>query len=192
MTILYFHGFASHGKSWKAEELRKNINSENIIAPTWPVNPLEVKQQAENILNQLREPVLFIGSSLGGFYSYYMSVLFNMTAILINPALTPWIGLDKYLGINTRFDTGETFIWKKSYLSCLERMNKQISNLEANHQNLYFFLASDDEILDHSNIKDRFPEAGLIKFYDDCGHRFNRFSEIIPWIKKIQNTLNLK
>ena len=60
-----------------------------------------VKQEAGN--------KCFIGSSLGGFYASFFAEQFNAKAVLINPASTPYLGMEMYLGMNTNHATNEEF-----------------------------------------------------------------------------------
>lgn len=187
--ILYFHGFGSHGKSWKVELLRKHLPSVTIISPTLPVDPVDIVNFAEDEMSRSTERTLLVGSSLGGFYAYCFAMLHNLKAVILNPAMTPWIQLIPYIGINTRNETGEIFEWKREYLDHLKKMNDNVIGQKTPHSNLHFFLSTDDESLDHTWIKESFHDAGSILFLDNCKHRFNRFVEIIPVIKKLHTSL---
>ena len=183
--ILYFHGFASHGKSWKPELLRKHLAQEKIISPTLPVHPIEVVKYTEKEIIKGKKPVLLVGSSLGGFYAYYLSMIHDIPAIILNPAMRPWAQLTPYIGSNKRSETGEEFLWKEAHIDALKSLNDKIEGTTRNFSNLHFFLSIDDESLDHHWIKEGFPDAGSIRYYNNCKHRFNRFEEIISEIKKI-------
>jgi len=183
--IFYFHGFASSGKSWKIGDLKKHLPNETIMAPTLPVNPEEVVTFFEQVVAENGKPALLIGSSLGGFYAYYAAIRFNIPAVLINPSITPWMGLEGYIGINQRYYTGEPFEWKAQYLDSLKKLSNEIQHYNTNHHLLHFFLSDDDEVLDLKVIPEHFPNAGSIRFYDNCQHSFTRFIEIIPEIERL-------
>jgi predicted esterase YcpF (UPF0227 family) len=183
--IFYFHGFASSGNSWKIGELKKHLANETIIAPTLPVNPQEVVKLFEHVVTEQKKPDLLIGSSLGGFYAYYAATRFNIPAVLINPSITPWITLQGYIGINQRYYSGEPFEWKAQYLESLKKLSDEINVYGPKHHLLHFFLSTDDEVLDLKVIPDQFPNAGSIRFYDNCQHSFIRFVEIIPEIERL-------
>jgi predicted esterase YcpF (UPF0227 family) len=156
-----------------------------IISPTLPVDPNEVVKSFEQTLKEKGKPDLIIGSSLGGFYAYYAATMFNIPAVLINPSITPWETLTGYVGANKRYYSGEPFQWEAHYLDTLKQLKNKIDNAESRHHLLHFFLSEDDEILDLSVIPGLFPDAGSIRFYENCGHSFSRFAEIIPEIKKL-------
>ncbi|MCP4214029.1 MAG: alpha/beta fold hydrolase [bacterium] len=182
--IFYFHGFASSGRSWKVEELKKQLPAGNVTAPTLPVDPDEVKRLfEESAADGL--PDLLVGSSLGGFYAYYFALRFGVPAVLINPSITPWETLKGYVGEHKRYYTDESFEWKESYPGKLKALRKEIDGRESRHGLLHFYLSRDDEVLDLSVIPRQFPGAGSIHYFENCGHSFTRFPEIIPHIRAL-------
>jgi hypothetical protein len=183
--IFYFHGFASSEKSWKIQLLKKTLTTHTIIAPTLPIDPTEVVQLFEQIVKEKGKPKLVIGSSLGGFYAYYAAARFDIPAALINPSITPWETLKQYTGLHKRYYTGEPFEWKAGYPDKLKKLNDEIQAYKPHHRQLHFFLAADDEVLALNEIPDQFPDAGSIRFYDNCEHSFTRFPEIIPGIERL-------
>ena len=185
--IFYFHGFASSSRSWKAGVLKKHFPEKELLLPTLPVNPAEVVDFFLKFQKDQGKPDLLLGSSLGGFYALYLSLRFALPAVLINPSLIPWKSLAGLVGTHNRFYTGESFGWKEEYLAVLKELNEELDLYPGSHQLLHFFLSADDEILDHSTIPTMFPGAGLINFYENCGHGFTRFEEIIPELKTIKN-----
>lgn len=182
----YFHGFASSGNSWKAGELKKSFPGEKIMTPTLPIDPEEVVKFFKQVLTEHGKPDLLIGSSLGGFYAYYASTRYAIPAILINPSINPWVGLKEFIGINKRYYSEEPFEWKEQHVDSLRKLGNEIISFKSKHHLLYFFLSTDDEVLDHNVIPGQFPGAGSIRFYDNCKHTFSRFSEIIPEIERLQ------
>lgn len=48
--------------------------------------------------------ITLVGSSLGGFYSRYLSQKYNIKAVLINPCLDPCDIIKQFLGENTSSD----------------------------------------------------------------------------------------
>lgn len=49
--------------------------------------------------------ITLVGSSLGGFYSIYLSEKYNLKAVLINPSVEPWVTMKKHIGEHKNFDT---------------------------------------------------------------------------------------
>ena len=79
--IIYIHGFGSSGEASKAKMLRAYCQENKIrfIAPSLPTIPdLAIKTLSELIESyQDNEPVHLMGSSLGGYYSLYLSDKYN-------------------------------------------------------------------------------------------------------------------
>ncbi|MGE5352960.1 MAG: YqiA/YcfP family alpha/beta fold hydrolase [Acidobacteriota bacterium] len=184
--IIYLHGFASHGEGNKAKMLREYFPNEEVVSPTLPVNPMEAVDFIEKIYKSrpANERVVFVGTSLGGFYAYYFAALHDAPGAFINPSLEPWITLKDKVGLNKRHDTDEEFEWKEEYLGYLKELYDSIDRTEIYYRFLYFFISLDDEVINHGKIIDLFPRE-IIKFYDKMGHRFKDFSVLLPEIKKI-------
>ncbi len=75
----------------KANILKKHFP--NVFAPTLTVNAdlnIDLLESAIKLYIPFYD-ISLVGSSLGGFYSIYLSNKFNLKAILINPAVNPSI-----------------------------------------------------------------------------------------------------
>lgn len=111
--ILYLHGFNSAPASRKAELLRGYLESFGLAGefrcpalPHWPADALSVIDA--EIRNCGGSPTL-VGSSLGGFYATHFAEQQGLRAVLINPAITPHLGLRSYLGPQQNLYTGERY-----------------------------------------------------------------------------------
>jgi uncharacterized protein len=183
--ILNLHGFASIGNNSKNKALAAAFPDDEIISPTLPINPVEVVDLIDELISKHKEPTIIVGSSFGGFYAFYTSVIYKKNCILINPSMKPWKSLQEAIGEHQRFVTGEKFVWEAEYLSLLEKLDERIKRVGIVETKLNFFLSNDDEVLDHSNVRKDYPGAATIIYFDNCGHRFMRFDEILPQIKEI-------
>ena len=187
--ILNLHGFTSTGNNSKFIALKEAFPGENIISPTLPLDPAGVIKVIDEIIQSSKEPMIVVGSSFGGFYAYYASAIYQKHCILVNPSLRPWKSLREAVGVHERFVTGEKFEWKKDYLTRLEDMDEVIKRVGVIESRLNFFLSNDDEVLDHSTVRHDYPGAARIKYFDDCGHRFLRFKEIVPEIRMLMERI---
>jgi predicted esterase YcpF (UPF0227 family) len=102
-SILYIHGYNSSPLSMKAEQTReyfhKNFPDVNFVCPQLLTSPKEAVLQLEHILDESKNDTWFlIGSSLGGYFANYLSNKYQLRAVLINPAITPYVLLEDYLG----------------------------------------------------------------------------------------------
>ena len=57
-----------------------------------------------------------IGSSLGGFYATWVAENRGCRAVLVNPAITPHVGLEAYLGPQKNLHTGEPYELTRAHL----------------------------------------------------------------------------
>lgn len=181
MKILYVHGFNSSGSSSKVDQLKKEFPNYKIVAPTLSADPSEAYGQLVSELIEDYEDTIIVGTSLGGFYSLLISNRFDIPCFLINPSLEPHKTLVKKVGKYTRFGTdNEVYDFKHEYIEKLRDFSNEISPSEQNHKLINVYLSTDDEQLDFSNIKKFIPRAKTHKEFDNSGHRFSRFSEVIP------------
>jgi uncharacterized protein len=182
--ILNFHGFASIGNNSKFKTLRKAFPEVEIISPTLPIEPHSAIRLIDEIMLPAPDPTVFVGSSFGGFYAFYSSVIYKKHCILVNPSLKPWRTLREAVGIHERFVTGKKIEWKPEYITQLEDIDDRIKRIGIYESLVHFFLSKDDEVLDHTNIPEDYSGAGTVRFFENCGHRFTRFEEIMPEIKE--------
>ena len=186
-TIISLHGFGSDGEGKKPKALRNSFPEYNIISPTLPIEPNLAVQTIGQLINENSDSEIYIvGTSLGGFYAFFLSHIYDITTILVNPSLEPCITLKQKLGLNKRYNTKDEFNFKEEYLTQLESMWDRIDHDNIREKFLNFFLAIDDEILDHLNIENDYRSARTIKYYQGVGHRFTKFEEyVVPEIRRI-------
>ncbi|GBG12610.1 protein-methionine-sulfoxide reductase heme-binding subunit MsrQ [Novimethylophilus kurashikiensis] len=97
-TLFYLPGFNSGPQSEKSAQL-KHAFPQLIVADynTW--DPDQGFQTLEALVTPHldRKPVL-IGSSLGGFWSYYLACRHSLSCVLLNPCMAPENTLRPYIG----------------------------------------------------------------------------------------------
>lgn len=185
MIFIYLHGFNSDGDGWKADALKRQFPNAEVWAPDLPANPEGVIAQLSSYLENCSEPPLVIGTSLGGFYAYWAAANFGCHALLFNPSLRPHKTLDgRGIGHFKTWTKGRDYHFKEEYLRVLERLKGQA---DAKHRPelLRFYLAKDDDVLDHSTIPQEFPQSE-IRWYEGAGHGFSKFEKVLKEIKKAQ------
>lgn len=183
MEIIYLHGFNSDGEGWKSQALRKHFPKARVQAPDLPAPPHEVQQLVETCLLQCKQPPLLVGSSLGGFYAYYNSAIHQLQALLFNPSLQPYHTLnDRGIGSFKTWTKGRDYEFKFDYLSQLEQMKRE-ADKKCDQKLLRFFLAMDDDVLDHQQLPEQFPHAPF-QWFSGAGHRFSKFEKVLKLIKK--------
>ena len=185
MTFIYLHGFNSDGEGWKADALRRQFPAATIWAPDLPANPSEVISIIKVFLETAEAETVLVGTSLGGFYAYWASAHFNLPAFLFNPSLSPHQTLDgRGVGHFNTWTKGRDYHFKAEYLPVLEQLKKDATTV-SQEELLYFFLATDDDVLDHSPIPSSFTEASIC-WYDGAGHGFSKFEKVLKEMKRAQ------
>lgn len=109
-TLIYFHGFASSSESNKANVIKsylsKKLNKTNIYIPDLNNNFQKAIKETNSFIDKCDKPILFMGSSLGGYYASYYADIYKSKAIVINPAIPPLKNFEQYLGENENYSTG--------------------------------------------------------------------------------------
>ena len=187
--IIYVHGFRSSGESSKADVLSQHFSESAVKRPDLPASPREAIKLLEELIEGRAESTLLVGSSLGGFYSLYLAAKYPLTAVLLNPSLAPWRTLADSVGRHERIHRDDTFLWTAEYNKALAEFGQEIDSAPPFASRLHFFLAEDDELLDHRAVPSLYAGAATIEYFKDCTHRFIRFTEIIPKLKVIYGGL---
>ena len=97
--VIYIHGFNSSERSAKAQQFGGWLNQQafdcEYVTPCLHFDPRVAICQLEALIN---DNTVLLGSSLGGFYATYLSQMFKIPAVVINPAVRPFELLADYLG----------------------------------------------------------------------------------------------
>ena len=111
--LVYLHGLNSSSSSYKAGLFRERLAPAPVVAPAYPAHrPDRGRSAALGLLSRSgrRAPPLVVGSSMGGFYGQYLARRFPFSHLfMINPALTPWDLLRRYVGQTQTTAIGETY-----------------------------------------------------------------------------------
>lgn len=189
--IMYIHGFSSSGRGEKVSELRNYFKSSKIISPTLPVDPLGAVEYLERIIdkiiNKKNGKIFTIGTSMGGFYSYYLATKRDIPGIQINPLVDIEV-MRKFLGININFKTNKSFDWTEQHIERLKTIDLfNNENIKIENKNLNLFLSKDDELFDVSKTLLVYKNANSVDLFENGGHRFEIFKETLDLIEEIIN-----
>lgn len=192
--ILYIHGFRSKGDGEKAKALQAYFPNEKVISPSLTTKPLEDAETLKDIIFQYsQEKIIVIGTSLGGFYAHYLSRIFHLNCFLINPSFNPWESLKDSLGVNTVYGsekegdlTPETFELTQEHLNQFEHLGNEINVPLSTYSKalINLIISVDDEVINHAETLVKFRDC-KIKLFDNAGHIFTKFEEILPNVKII-------
>lgn len=188
-TILYFHGFKSSSKSSKAQSLKnfiaKNTKNTKIIIPDLDDNFQNAHNQIEELIRLSGSNIVFMGSSLGGYYASYFSQKLKKKAVLINPAVYPLKDFEVHLGENENYSSGNKFNISSKEISFVRTLSYK-KLLTPN--DLLILLESGDEILKYNKSASYFSGA-----YIDIAFGGNHsYSSFKSKFHKIQKFLDIK
>lgn len=177
---IYIHGFNSSGSAPKSRQLEQALQALPVeyCSPDLP-HQVQPALAALELLIDDKQPVTFVGSSLGGFYAIYLAHRYpNAKAILVNPALSPWQLLENEQTEYQNPFTGEKFSVGKEQLVQI----KQFS-IETIHkpERFLLLLQSDDEVLNYHEALAKFPHSPKV-IRQGGGHLFTDFEQVIPTI----------
>ena len=166
-TLLYLHGFNSSPESAKAQQTQQwfgqNAPGIEFICPSLPPYADQAMALLMDIVEaRLPEPVFLIGSSMGGFYASCLAeryAEFAIGAVLINPAVSPARGLDKWLGENSNYHSGEKWLFEQRHIAEYHRWDPAAIK---NKNNYLVLLQSGDEVLDYRDAEQRYQGCKII------------------------------
>ena len=183
-TILYFHGFKSSSKSSKAQSLKnfiaKNTKNTKIIIPDLDDNFQNAHNQIEELIRLSGSNIVFMGSSLGGYYASYFSQKLKKKAVLINPAVHPLKDFEVHLGENENYSSGNKFNISSKEISFVRTLSYK-KLLTPN--DLLILLESGDEILKYNKSASYFSGA-YIDIAFGGNHSYSLFKSKFHKIQK--------
>mgnify|MGYP001291599718 FL=1 len=182
-TILYFHGFKSSSDSGKAQEFKKfienNTSQTKIIVPDLEDDFKEAHKQIKTLIDKSNPNILYMGSSLGGYYALYFAQLYKSKSVLINTSIPPLYDFEIHLGKNENYATGNKFTISKDDISYIRSLHhKKI--LEP--KNNLILLESGDEILNYVESSSYFRGSYIDIFYGG-NHSYTSIKEKFTKIK---------
>lgn len=181
-NILHIHGFNSSPLSTKAIEVKdyfaENFPNVNYHCPQLAVTPKEAINQLEKIISEHKDEKWYlIGSSLGGFFSTYLSEKYQLPAVLINPAVKPFELLIDYIGEHINPYTNEVYQVEKSYIDDLLDLNKHTLI----KKNYLVMVQTGDEVLDYQQAVEKYQNSKIIVQVGG-DHSFVNFADMLPEI----------
>lgn len=181
--LIYLHGFNSSPSSHKAQVMKAYMEGRGLgqlyTCPALPDTPKEAIRAIEAVIAENpahREPrkVTFLGSSLGGFYATYLAEKLRCRAVLINPAISPHIGLEAYLGTQRNLHTGEPYELTRSHLEGWRELLVE----RIDPERYLLLLETGDEVLDWREAARKYEGARTV-IRDGGDHSLQSFPEHI-------------
>jgi len=193
-VILYLHGLNSAGSSGKAAVFREGLYPIVVVSPTYPAHRPEaaittLSVVLEGILRQKKrgEPLLLIGSSMGGFYSQYLARQFPVDhLVMINPALRPWDLLLQVAGWQYNEALDERYL-----LSAEDIESTRQFEVERVDDGIVTTLLLDqgDELIDYRITQSIYADIGRVELYEGGSHTFEHMDEAVEIVAAIHDSL---
>lgn len=110
LQIACIHGFNSIANNNTACALSEHFGAQIVKPLTYDyIDPDKAEIQLDKQVKKLiknKQGLVLVGGSLGGFWANYFAEKYSLPCVLVNPSLTPFTSLSKYLGVNKNFYTG--------------------------------------------------------------------------------------
>ncbi|MFB9287196.1 YqiA/YcfP family alpha/beta fold hydrolase [Pseudoduganella plicata] len=178
--ILYLHGFRSSPRSMKGRLLAERMaalgRADEYVAPQLPASPRLAMAQAFALVAGVRaDDLCIVGSSLGGYYATWMAERLGCRAVLLNPAVTPLLDLEKYVGVTTMYHSDEPFEFRREYIDEL----RAFAVPTITRPERYFLLAATgDEVLDYRTMVAHYAGARQ-HVIDGSDHGIGEFAQYV-------------
>lgn len=186
VKVIYLHGLGSVGSTPKSDALKAAFGSDNVLTPNLPLDPEATIELVTSLVKQLRgEKVVFVGTSLGGFWANYFAQTTHSECVMVNPLMTPGQTFVPRIGtIVKNYVTGEetefTTEIVRSFLSA------QTEALDYDPDLVTLFLAEDDPVIDYQTTVDYVGKVVNCTLTKNGGHRYDiNWDKVIAAVKKL-------
>lgn len=162
-SLLYIHGFLSSPLSAKAQKVKRwlyeNRPDIHFLCPQLNPYPDECYHCLTDVVENTPGPIYLMGSSMGGFWATCLVERYDLSAVLINPAVDVLQLMPAYID-----QTLTNYHHQASY--CLTQMHLQqlaryVVPSVLRKNNYWLFVQTGDEVLNYKLALER---------YDGCRH----------------------
>lgn len=175
--LIYLHGFNSSPASHKARLLRAYMEARGFghlfSCPMLPHRPQEAVRIIElEIARAAPARPTLVGSSLGGFYATWAAEKHDLRAVLIQPAVRPYVGLEAFLGPQRNLHSGEPYVLTREHLEGWRALAVE----RVNPERYLLLLETGDEVLDWREAAGKYEGARMV-VRDGGDHTLASFPE---------------
>ncbi|MGH8672458.1 MAG: YqiA/YcfP family alpha/beta fold hydrolase [Burkholderiales bacterium] len=186
--ILYIHGFNSSPLSHKAKLLQAALVERGCGAdyqcPQLSHWPDEAIRTLSADIERCQGDVALVGSSLGGYYATWLAEKYALRAVLVNPAVRPYLLLAAVRGAQRNYYTEQDYELTQEHLQQLHGLElERITRPER----YLLMVETGDEILDYRRAVERYALARQI-IIDGGDHGFRNFPDHIDRILEFAET----
>ncbi|MCC7549582.1 MAG: esterase [Burkholderiales bacterium] len=178
--IVYVHGFNSSPASTKARQLGTRLAAmgmaDRFRCPALPHRPADAIALLESGIRGVPpEHITLVGSSLGGYYSTWLAERHGVRAVLVNPAITPQLGLQAYLGEQRNLYTGEAYQLTRTHL---DELSSLWVERPTRMDRYLLMVTTGDEVLDYREAVARYAGADQL-VVQGSDHGFAEFEQYL-------------
>jgi len=180
-VLLSLHGFHSSPESLKARQLAQYVDKLHpeitFICPQLPCLPEQMWQLIESIFEKHKNDTIgVVGSSLGGYLASKVSEVYKNRVILVNPAVTPYLLLQTYVGQQVHPYTEQPYQIDTNYMLQLKALDVDTIS---EPDNSWVLLQQGDEVLDYQQALLKY-QGCKITCEEGGDHSFIGFERFIP------------
>lgn len=134
-------------------------------------------------------PIVFIGTSLGGFWANYFAHKYDTKCVLVNPSISPSVNMAKRVGVDcTNYATGEPIVVTLDIVAQYVALQNEASEM-CNGALINLFLAMDDDILDYRTTLVALPFTNTIVVTETGGHRYeSKWPAVVTFVRTLLTT----
>ena len=193
--IVYLHGLSSAGSSHKATVLRERLAPIPVHSPTYPAHLAQ--QAVRQLSHELtwysaeaaahKQPLLVVGSSMGGFYGQYLARHFPIDhLVMINPALRPWELLKQVVGWHYNQPLDQRYFLSAEMV---EATRPFAVETVCDGVPTSLLLDQGDELIDWQIAATIYHDCGDLHCFDGGNHAFEHLDEAVEILMQIYRGL---
>ena len=187
MKIIYLHGFASVGVGPKSDALRKKFGNDAVYSPDLPIDPDAVEMLIDTyVAKNTQYPLIFVGTSLGGFWANYFAQKWDSPCVIVNPSTSPSKTMWERVGkIIKNYSTGELMPILEDYATKFGiRESYLIGN--TNGALINVFVAKDDDVIPYKEVLENIPYRASCTITEDGGHRYDtNWGKVVDKVRQV-------
>lgn len=182
-VLIYLHGFLSSPQSVKCQQTQSHFEQHHrditFVSTQIPYYPAEAITHLRELVSKYSDcQIGYIGSSMGGFLTTQLMQDFPGKAVLINPAVTPHLLLQSYLGEHLHPYTQEKFTLTQQHMVELQQL--LVEELHA-PENFWVLVQEEDETLDYREAVEKYRHSKLT-VEPGGDHSFQGYDNHLPSI----------
>lgn len=189
--FIYLHGFNSAFDP--SNEKVKHLRTIGTVTGITYDTTKSYSEIFDYLTDQVRQydllEVVFVGTSLGGFWAAKMAQYFRTPSVLINPCYDPTNMLQKYIGNQTNYQTGEQSVFTDAV--CQSYVGTKIQNLVYSYRPLLIVDMADDVIDSNQTVQLLASAMTETVQWKGGSHRFDHMEQSLDYIKSYVNRCSI-